>query len=147
MILVTIVHPSSASAILTGPWDLVTENDTSSTWLAHRDEDGVRLQMRRSYRIVNTAGIPIQSLQIRRRRTHEVILNLDYPEPVITFGKPALRCAEDSHWQELEGLARDARLEIRVVIDQPDVDIADLPHIETRIKPKMWTHWPRISGR
>ena len=147
VVLATVVHRDTTSALLNGPWKLVSTDGSSSTWRAHRDEDAVRLQMRRVYRLVNTSNLPISNVQIRQHGTDRALLDLEQPGPVIAFGKPQLRSDDATPWQDMGAVPRDTRLEVVVVVELPEVDRADLPIFETRIKPDRWIRWPRISGR
>ena len=147
IIITTFSHPRTASVLLNGPWHLVSADASSSTWRTHRDEDGVRIQMRRAYRLVNEAGLPIRRLQIRLHEADRILLDLQQPGPVIAFGAPQLQSDDATPWHPLIDTTRDTRLEIEVVVDRSDVPNQDLPFIETRIKPDTWTNWPRFSNR
>lgn len=136
-VLATVVHPDAQRSLAHGPWV-----HSGTSWQTHRDEDGVRLQMRRAYRV---SGLHAATrLRLINLHSDETILDIEPPDAAICFGRPTLEAHDTQPWYDLGDTHRDTRLKL-VVECGPDADTP--PIIETRIKPGIWSRWTRWWSR
>ena len=136
ILFVTIVHPQAWQNIWHGPW--IRDGQTLRT---DRDFDGVRIQMRRAYRVTGLDRAGVYKVNVMDLHTGQTVLTIDDPGPQICFGRESLRSDDTEPWYELTDLDHSARLSLLLLAENHG---GPSPVIDTRIKPMTWTsQWPR----